>query len=261
MTMRDRETTTAAEPLYKINWRGKIYVLTAQQLEAQPHLWEYAQEIQGGDVLQFDTGVGEQTRLPSSSRRYYMPDAPEAPCIEDRGTIRKRATAADAETEDTPRKRKKRRGGLVGAFRTHPLLLLGLGMVLMLLLWVGLNWLVSWWQVTQDDWHFGRPRTAQYDVLVGHYDSTTNPTHIIAENLHAKVIIIELPGGDYTKAKIYKGPTLFGPNADLAPVTLTFSDPDNTGHPEMLVHVQDAVLIYQNQKVNGVWQFVSPQTQ
>ena len=263
---RDDVQTTTAEALWEINWRGKLHTFTRQQLDAQPHLWKYARPMQSGDVLTFDTDFEDDPhpgRLPSSSRRYSMPAVPPPPLVEDREYIvpRKRASAAAPETENVPRKAKKRRGGLVGQFRAHPLLILGIGMLLMLGLWVGLSWLASWWTVTLDDWHFGRPRTAQYDVVVGHDDSAANPTHIIAENLHGRVILIEMPGGDYTKAKIYKGPTLFGPNSDLAPVTLTFSDPDNTGHPMMLIHVQDATLIYQNEKVNGVWQFVSPQIQ
>ena len=95
----------------------------------------------------------------------------------------------------------------------------------MLLAWTGLQALGAWWSLHQDDVTYGRPRTAQYDVVVGHNDSASHPTHFIALNLHATVEVIELPGGDSSKAKIYRGPQLFGPGADLYPVTLSFPDP------------------------------------
>lgn len=41
------------------------------------------------------------------------------------------------------------------------LLILGLGMLLMLVAWLGLSLLIQWWQVHQDDAHYGRPRTIQ----------------------------------------------------------------------------------------------------
>ena len=132
-------------------------------------------------------------------------------------------------------------------FRTHPLLWLGVGMLVMFLLWVGLQDLGAWWSVHQDDVTYGRPRTAQYDVVVGHADSPAHPTHLIALNLHGTIEIIELPGGDSAHAQIYQGPHLFGPGADLFPVTLTFPDPSGDGHPDMDVHVQGQVIVYLNQ--------------
>ena len=103
-----------------------------------------------------------------------------------------------------------------------------------------------------DDVTYGRPRTAQYDVVVDHNDSPSHPTHLIALNLNASVVIIELSGGDITKAHIYRGPQLFGPGADLFPVTLSFPDPGGNGQPNMEVHVQGQIIVYLNQ--NG--QFV-----
>ena len=158
-------------------------------------------------------------------------------------------------TEEPPAVRTKKRG----IFRSHPLLWLGLGMLLALLAWYGLSNLAAWWQVHTDDVTYGRPRTAQYDVVVGHNDDPDHPTHIIAINLHNRVVIVEIPGGDTSKSRMYSGPQLFGPGSDLAPVTLTFPDPDHTGYPQMIVHVQGAEIVYLNQKVNNVWQFVPQQ--
>src|SRR5439155_305395 len=82
--------------------------------------------------------------------------------------------------------------------------------------WVLLTMVANWWQVTRDDWHYGRPRTFQVDMVVGHNDSATNPSHFIAINLQRHIEIIELPGVDSSRAKIYTGPTLVGPGQVLA---------------------------------------------
>ena len=96
----------------------------------------------------------------------------------------------------------------------------------------------------------------QYDVVVGHNDSPEHQTHLIVMNLNARVLIIELPGGESNKAKIYQGPQLFGPNADLDPVTLSFRDVDGDGTTDMIVNVQGAQIVFLNK--NG--QFVLQQS-
>jgi len=156
---------------------------------------------------------------------------------------------AQRSTEDIPAApiRKKR-----DWFRAHPVLWLGVGMLLMLGLWQGLTAFGNWWIVHQDDVAYGRPRTAQYDVVVGHNDSVQHKTHLIALNLDARVVIIEIPGGDTSKSRIYRDPQLYGQNADLDPVTLSFRDVDGDGKTDMIVTVQGTPIIYLNQ--NG--QFV-----
>jgi hypothetical protein len=104
----------------------------------------------------------------------------------------------------------------------------------------------TWWQTTQDDWHYGRPRTFQTDAVVGHNDSATNPSHFIAINLNRHVLIIELPGGDATKARIFNGPILIGPGQDLAPVTLSFQDVNGDGLLDLIINVQDAHFVFIN---------------
>ncbi len=135
--------------------------------------------------------------------------------------------------------------------RLHWLVFVGVAMIIMIIGWFAFSAIGNWWQVTQDDWHYGRPRTFQIDAVVGHNDSPSNPSHFIAENLNRRVIIIELPGGDSTKAKIYSGPILVGPGQDLAPVTLTFQDVNANGIVDMIVNVQDAHFVYINE--NGTF--------
>jgi len=84
--------------------------------------------------------------------------------------------------------------------------------------------------------------------VVGHHDSSSNPSHFIAFNLHGRIEIIELPGGDASKARIYIGPQLYGNNNDLIPVTLSFVDVSGRHHPDMIVHVQNSQIVFVNDR-------------
>ena len=221
------------------------------------------------------------TRMPSSARRYRStPDvrketarrqSDELPTIDQRyygmgntrqsrAVIPSRTTATQGGIPSVAGARQRpvytddilpHRTGLSHSrqgFNFHWLLFVGIAMVIMIIGWVAFNALGSWWQTTQDDWHYGRPRTYQTDAVVGHNDSAANPSHFIATNLHRHVIIVELPGGDATKARIFNGPILIGPGQDLAPVTLTFQDVNGDGLPDMIVNVQDAHFVFINTK-------------
>lgn len=130
--------------------------------------------------------------------------------------------------------------------RLHWLVFVGGAMLIMVLGWVVLSMFANWWQVTQDDWHYGRPRTYQVDAVVGHNDSPSNPSHFIALNLNSHIEVIEFPGGDATKAKVYIGPTLIGPGQNLAPATLTFRDVNGDGKVDMIVNVGGSHFVFIN---------------
>ncbi len=130
--------------------------------------------------------------------------------------------------------------------RLHWLVFVGGAMLIMVLGWVVLSMFANWWQVTQDDWHYGRPRTYQVDAVVGHNDSPSNPSHFIALNLNSHIEIIEFPGGDATKARVYIGPTLIGPGQDLAPATLDFRDVNGDGKVDMIVNVGGSHFVFIN---------------
>ncbi|WP_069805159.1 FG-GAP repeat domain-containing protein [Thermogemmatispora onikobensis] len=142
------------------------------------------------------------------------------------------------------------------ARRYHWLMWLGLFWLTMVVGWVVLSALAGWWQTTLDDWRYGRPRTFQVDAVVGHGDSSANPSHFIALNLNRHVEIIEFPGGDATKARIYVGPVLVGPGQDLAPVTLSFQDVNGDGRPDMVVTIEDSHFFFINE--NGSFRPARP---
>src|SRR5204862_542633 len=130
--------------------------------------------------------------------------------------------------------------------RHHWLLFTGLGMATMVILWFLGQTALTWWTNEQLNVTYQYPRMYQADEVVGHGDSTDHPTHFIFENLHSQVIIVEFPGGDYTHARVYKGPTLFADNADLTPVTAEFKDVNGDGKVDIVLHIQDQRIVFLN---------------
>jgi hypothetical protein len=136
------------------------------------------------------------------------------------------------------------------ALRAHPLLYLGLGMIVMLALWMLLTSVANWWGTASNDLQYGRPRTYQVDAYVGHNEAPGMPSHFIAINLHGRIEIIEFPGGDASKARVYIGPQLYGQGEDLVPVTLSFVDVKGNHQPDMIVHFQNTQIVYINEQGN-----------
>jgi hypothetical protein len=192
--------------------------------------------IESGVDRQGKTGI---TPLVQRASRLKSPQTEEDEQVTPSGA----STGPRPKTPGLIRTGGKRRGML----RAHPLLLLGLGMIAMLVLWTLLTLAVSWWNTTWDDLHYGRPRTFQIDAVVGQNDSSTNPSHFIALNLNGRIEVIEFPGGDASKARIYIGPQLYDVGSNLIPVTLSFVDVQGNHQPDMIIHFQDTSLVYINE--------------
>ncbi|GCE49642.1 hypothetical protein EI42_02056 [Thermosporothrix hazakensis] len=141
----------------------------------------------------------------------------------------------------------------------HSLLYLGLGMLVMLALSLLLAPIVSWINVTLDDIQYGRPRTFQIDALVGHSEQNGIPSHFIAINHNRRIQIIEFPGGDSSKPKVYMGPQLYGENDELIPVTLRFVDVNHDRKPDMIVLFRESRFVYLNE--NGGFRLLQPSEQ
>jgi hypothetical protein len=130
--------------------------------------------------------------------------------------------------------------------RLHPLFFLGVGMLATLALIAMLSIVTSWFTTTLDDLRYGRPRTFQIDAYVGHNESPGMPSHFLAVNLHGRIEVIELPGGDASHARIYIGPQLYGSDADLIPVTLSFIDVNGDRKPDMIISFQGTQVVFIN---------------
>lgn len=103
-------------------------------------------------------------------------------------------------------------------------------------------------RVAVDDLRYGRPRTTQLTGYVEHGEAAGQPTHLMALNLNRQVAIIELPGGDASKARTIMGPYLFGANEDLTPVHLALQDMDGDGVADLLVEVRQEQIVYLNRE-------------
>jgi hypothetical protein len=114
----------------------------------------------------------------------------------------------------------------------------------LLLLWIGLSALSTWWTNHQLDTTYEFPRVFQANAVVYPGDTTEHPSHYLFLNLNGTVLIVELPHGDSAHARIYKSVTLFSDNAEQVPVTGEFRVVN--GKIEMLVHIQDKIILYIN---------------
>ncbi len=169
-----------------------------------------------------------QVRTSSSARRYQTTEG--NPVIEQGN----RRLVIHREPLPQPAKKK-----------THWVLFLGIGMLVMMLLWSGLTELSSWWTAHQLDSTYGYPRTFQTDERVGFGDSQT-PTHFIALNLNGQTEVIVCPASDCRKAVVYLGPRLFGDGVASVPVTLSFQPGIHAGSLDMVVHVGNQQVLFLN---------------
>src|SRR5258707_1398372 len=192
--------------------------------------------------------TGEHHSIPPrrSATQARLPALPKTPPV--------RVSLDEDEQEDQPLRTRPagvRRSLQLGHRRLPWLFFPVLALLVMVFGWVGLSAVGSWWQTTLDDWHYGRPRTYQTDIVVCHPDSMQNSSHFIAMNLNRHIIIIEIPGGDVSKSIVYSGPALLGPGQNLTPVTLSFQDVNHDGKLDMLVNVQGDIFVFLNQ--NGMF--------
>jgi hypothetical protein len=132
------------------------------------------------------------------------------------------------------------------ADKRNALVYTGVGMAAMIVLWLALSAASNWYAAWHDDATYGRPRTFQVDARVGHNESGTASSHFIAQNLHGRILVMEMPGGDPTKSRVYLGPQLYGTDAELIPVTLQFQDVNHDGKLDMIVQFKDTRMIYIN---------------
>lgn len=197
-----------------------------------------------------------ETRMPSSARRYQhsappiQHDTVDDPELLVPMTQRRRAVALRTRypqqkeqkepitTAEAPQRQRQRRFPIV------PVLV---GMVISILLFMAVGAFGSWWQTYQDDLHYGRPRTAHLEAVVGHNnDSLTNPTQFVFLNIHGHIDIVEIPAGDPSKMRVYIGPVLYSNNADLVPATGEISDVNHDGKKDLIVHIQNQQIIFLN---------------
>ncbi|MDZ4719153.1 MAG: hypothetical protein SH847_11930 [Roseiflexaceae bacterium] len=119
-------------------------------------------------------------------------------------------------------------------------------MLVLLALYALVGGLVERGRVTIDDLRYGRPRTTHLEGFVGHGEDRGIPTHIIAMNLNRRVVLIELPGGEPSVARVVEGPYLFGADESLTPIELRTQDMDGDGTPDLLMTIRREQIVYLN---------------
>jgi hypothetical protein len=132
---------------------------------------------------------------------------------------------------------------------------LGIGMILTLTLITLGQMLFAWGGHVLDDVRYGNPRTYQTDAYVGH-NETNQPSHFIALNNKGQVEVIEMPGNNASKARIFMGPKLTGADADQVPVTLRFVDTRHDHRPDMIVSFGTSSVVFTN--ANGTFRPAQP---
>jgi hypothetical protein len=86
----------------------------------------------------------------------------------------------------------------------------------------------------------------QVDAFVGHETGKT-PSHFISQNIHGRVVIMEMPGGDVQHVRVIVGPQIIGPNADQVPVALSFVDRNGDHVSDMVVRFGAMEVWYANE--------------
>lgn len=105
---------------------------------------------------------------------------------------------------------------------------------------------VGWGREQLDTIRYGNPRTFQLAEAIGHNDTPTSPTRLIAMNLNRQVVVLEIPGGDASKVRTINGPYLFGADEDKTPVLLRLADLNNDGTKDLVVTIKNEELVYLN---------------
>jgi len=240
---------------------------TQQQIIAAARR-QAADEAAGeGDYDLEDDDSYYDTRLPTSARRYQeYKISPEQ--IYQQGNQRLHVRYVDVPKRKSrqpqlPQERERHTEEYAAVshsarqgVRLHPLAWFGMFCVFLVLGWIALNVVTNWYQGVQNDWTYGQQRHFEINTVVGHGDSQTNPSHFTAENNNGQIIVIELPGGNVSKAKIYQIETV-PENTGNPPVRLSFQDMNGDGKPDMLVQIGDGSAILYVTLFNNGTQFVS----
>jgi hypothetical protein len=226
-------------------------VNSERQLQAVREQIGYPYRQPGQQVIQRKSlapGPGNYRQQPQASRHregYYPEDAP---FVSD-DLERDHNTYAQPPARTTPRSAIRYRPMATTqqqakpGKRVHWLVFVGLGVFIMILGWIVLTAINSWWQTKIADMKYGFPRTFQTDADVGHNGRVS---HFICLNLEGEVEIIEIQKGHPDASKIYKVVVLPQDQASV-PVTISFQDINGDGKVDGLVLVGGSeVPMYNN---------------
>ncbi len=104
---------------------------------------------------------------------------------------------------------------------------------------LGILSLISWSTDVSNTYAYGPTRTSMVSGVFGiDHDSLATPTSVIAVNMKGTLVIMVLPAGDVSKAKIYPtGFTLVGEGAAKLPVLLKIKDVNGDHKPDVQIEI------------------------
>jgi hypothetical protein len=134
-------------------------------------------------------------------------------------------TRSERRTEELPRQGK------------HPLLYIGICLVILVVFLTAYTVIPPVLQKWHDDSTYGYPRTFQTDANVGHGGTE----HYLALNNHGTIEVVEIPSypSPTNQPRLYIIVRLTNQGADLIPATVSFPDVNGDGKPDMQVTVYD----------------------
>jgi hypothetical protein len=200
----------------------------------------YRRPVRTDDV---DEDTLYDMRSPNSTRRYAPPVAPPRTVMRvTHHNIPPRASLHQALTQDEQNAPGKQPTVQRARPRVHWLAPVGVGMVLMLVLYLAGSIVHAWGVDQYNTLHYGYPRTYQIDANVQH----GGISHFIVVNLHGHVFVTEILANDPGNTKIYVGPVITGAGADREPVTISFQDANKDGRLDMWLKVGTTVYLWLN---------------
>jgi hypothetical protein len=195
------------------------YITTTRSRSHAPTTETYVEIDEEGE----EVFTGPPTR--SSARRYDLTPY---------------AQRAERRTEALPRQGK------------HPILYIGLFLVILVAFLTAYTLIPPALQKWSDDRTYGFPRTYQTDANVGH----GGLEHFIALNSHGTIEVLEIPTDPTNhQPRLYIVAHFAGAGADLLPATLSFTEV-NGGKPTMVVTVYNGTNPTEYILFNSGTQFV-----
>ena len=187
-------------------------------------------------------------RLPSSSRRYFLPEVETAgesvPEKLKRPVPPRRSALLD---ESNPRKTRIMKPHT--RFDRWALITwLCLAVIVMVAGWFLFSKVANWWTGVEDNFKYGTPfRTFQADQYMAMGDTPDHPDHFIALNLHGVIEVVQIDPLDRKKDAVY---VLANIGDESTPVSLSFKDTTGSGHVDVIVTIGDttpyAIILINN---------------
>lgn len=132
----------------------------------------------------------------------------------------------------------------VAEAKARPAIYLVTALLALLALYVVMSHVITWGQITYDDFRYGRPRSFHLTMPVGYPGQGATMTHFVAMNLDRQVMVFEIPEGDTTRIRTLQGPYLFGSGENLTPVQLRREDLNKDGAADLVLQVKDEEVVY-----------------